>query len=298
MATTISDLVDKTRSMVFGGSADTLNVLADDYVAGSGNLRLQYPNRGISNGSLLSVGLNTLYVLAANGDGSSFTVLPSADGGPDTNVISGTVVRCRPKVTTWAVFREIHDAIVDMASPKTGLFQALSFTSTVRHNSSTYPLPQDWWDDALGPQRLVRARYRETGTDNWLPLHSAEYQVERYAVRVVHEPENALQYEFTFGFPFYSPQALDDTCDDLGLTEKSQQDIPPLRAAARLSLGVEGRRTQPFAQGDSRRPEEVPITASLSVSREFDRQYREAVMAERSRLVGLFGFQTRIGDEA
>ena len=116
--------------------------------------------------------------------------------------------------------------------------------------------------------------------------------------REIHKPIlDATKYEFTFGFPFNAPTALDNDCFELGLTEKSQQDIPPLRAAARLALSVEGRRAQPMSQGDSRRPEEVPMTASVTVAREFSREYREAVMAERSRLQALFGFQMRVGDE-
>lgn len=296
MATTASDLVEKVRSMLWGGAGDTLNALAADYTAGSGTLSLQIPNRAVGSGNLISVGLNTFYVVA-NADGTSLSVLPAADGGPDQDIVAGTIARIKPRSTTWSIFREIHDAIVDMGSPRTGLFQALSFEAVAQQDPTRmYALPTGWWDDALGPQRLVRARWRPRGINTWETLHSAEYLVERYAVRVAREPIEAAQYQFTFAFPFYAPQALTDEMDDLGLTEKSQQDIPPLRAAARLSLGVEGRRVQPFSQGDARRAEEVPITASLSVAREFNREYREAVMAERSRLQSLWSFTRPLGD--
>lgn len=295
---TIGDLVNKTREMIWGGLTDPLNVLAEDYTPGQGEITLQYARAGVAPGSLVTVGLNTFYVMQQSSDQRTLLVLPKADGGPDEAALAGSVVRLRPKATDWSIFREIHDAIADMASPRTGLFWAATFETQANSHNSMYPLPQTWWDADNQPNRMIRARWRQTGTGRWFPLHTAEWQVERYALHVYQEPVEASTFEFTFAFPYLTPSSLADECFDLGLTEKSTQDIPPLRAAARLSLTLEGRRAQPFAQGDSRRPEEVPITASLGVTREFMREYREAVMAERTRLQGLWDFQQRMGDEA
>lgn len=294
---TIRDLVDKTRQMVWGSTTDPLNVLSQDYTPGDSTISLAYNARGVTSGSLVSVGLNTFYVLQQSSDQATLSVLPGADGGPNEAVNAGAVVRLRPKATDWSIFREVHDAIVDMSSPRTGLFWGASFTAAPRYNTDMYPMPQTWWDADNQPQRMLRARWRERGTGSYYTLHSAEWQPERFAVRIYQEPDNASEYEFTFGFPFLAPSSLDDECFDLGMTERSTQDIPPLRAASRLALSVEGRRAQPFAQGDSRRPDEVPMTASVTVAREFSREYREAVMAERTRLQSLWDFQMRMGDE-
>lgn len=294
---TIGDLVDKTRQMVWGGLTEPLNLLADDYTPGSGVIKILHPRLGVAPGALACVGLNTFYVMAVSSDGQTLQVLPSADGGPDEAHVAGEVVRLRPRATTWSIFREIHDAIADMSSPRTGLFWMATFESAPNHSSDMYPLPQTWWDASNQPQRMIRARWEDRGSGTWTTLHTAEWQVERYAVRIFQPAESAARYEFTFAWPFLTPSSLDDDLFDLGLTEKSTQDIPPLRAAGRLALTAEGRRNQPFSQGDSRRPEEVPMSANTSVSREFMREYREAVMAERTRLQGLFEFEMRIGDE-
>lgn len=295
--TTVGDLVDKTRQMVWGSISEPMNVLAEDYTAGGDTIKLQYSTRGIGMGSLVSCGLNTFYVLAQSGDERTLTVIPAADGGPDDDCLAGSIVRLKPKATTWSIFREIHDAIVDMSSPRTGLFVPLAFEANPHYNSDLYTVPEEWLTGGVDPQRLVRARYKIRGEDTWQPLHSVDWMAERWAVRIYFPPDNASKYEFTFGFPYVNPTSLADDVADLGL-QKSTQDIPPLRAAQRLALSVEGRRAQPFAQGDSRRPEEVPVTASLGVSRDFGREYREAVMAERSRLQAMFSFQTRVGDES
>jgi hypothetical protein len=205
------------------------------------------------------------------------------------------VVIVKPKTTTWAIFREIHDAIADLASPLSGLYQPLSFEADYNYQGF-YSVPQTWFDAAVQPQRFIRASYRINPEQNWIPIFGAEWLVERYAVQILDQPSEARRLEFTFGMPYLTPTGLSDEMFDLGLTEKSTQNLPPLRAAARIAMGLEMQRLQQKAQGDSRRPSEVPPTSNSSMAREWERQFTAGVDAEKTRLQRLFSYKFPIGE--
>lgn len=293
---TMADLVTKTRSMLGGGIGATMARTAAPYNPGDSTITLQTAQR-ISAGSLISVGLNTFYVTGVTQDALTFQVIAGADGGPDEAFLSNSIALIKPRQTNWRIFQELHDAIVDLASPRSGVFWAASFEADVRYSDFVYPLPELWWESDQQPIKLLRTRYRRgTGSGNdWQDLSAAHWLPERYAVRLMFQPDDARKFEFTFAFPFIPPSTLDEDLFDLGLTEPSTQDLPPLRAAGRLALGVEGRRVQPYSQGDTRRPEEVPVTASLGVERDFLREYREGVMAEQSKLQALWAPRFAMG---
>jgi hypothetical protein len=65
----------------------------------------------------------------------------------------------------------------------------------------------------------------------------------------------------------------------------SMVDIPALGAAIDLLRTTESRRTQVSAQGDSRRPEEVPVSSNSAIANQMEREYRQRVQDEMSRLV-------------
>jgi len=62
-------------------------------------------------------------------------------------------------------------------------------------------------------------------------------------------------------------------------------DIPSLGAAIELLQTTESRRTQISSQGDSRRPDEVPVTSNSSIANQLQRMYKSRVQEEMSRLV-------------
>lgn len=296
MATTIGDLVEKTRQMTFGSVSDPLGRTTTDRLVGGSQLAVDTIQK-VQPGALICCDLNTFYVMSVSSDGKTFNVIPSADGGPDVDCVTGDIVRLAPRATTWSIFREIHDAIADMASPRSGLFQPIEFESDRAGFSGEYQFPQGWFDATTMPQRFVHGFYQVSASDGWRELSTAEWNVEQYAVKIVNEPPDARRYRFVFGLPYRTPEGLTDELFDLGLTEKSTQDIPPLRAAARLALTQEGIRAQLKAQGDSRRPTEVPPRANTSIHDDWMRQYQEAVYAEASRLRRLFPARFAIGDD-
>jgi hypothetical protein len=280
----MADLVNEVRSMLSGSMGDELTTLSEPYIAGSGLLNFQYPKRAMTAGATLSLGLNTFYVLETASGGLQAVVLPSYDGGPDEDAVLGSVVRVKPRYTNWAIFRELSQEFATLSSPTSGLYSAQWFDAPVDWAYGTYEFPEEYGD----PLRLVRARAKISGTTMWHPINSAEYQPEQRVVRTTDIPDGAVTVEFTFAMRFGTPVSLTDDLEDLGLPPEAS-DLPTLGACAALSLAGESRRNQPFAQGDSRRAEEVPPGASTSVSREFARAYKQRVDEEAARLVATFG---------
>jgi hypothetical protein len=287
--TTMADLVAEVRSMLSGSMGDELTTLSEPYIAGSGLLNFQYAKRAMSAGATLSVGLNTFYVLEVASQGAQAVVLPSYDGGPDADAPLGSIVRVKPRFTNWAIFRELSQEFATMSSPTSGIYSAQWFASPVDWSYGVYDLPDIYGD----PIRLIRSRAQISGTTEWQPINSAEWQPEQRAVKTADIPDGASLVEFTFAMPFGAPASLEDELSDLGLPPEAE-DIPTLGACVGLSLSGESRRAQPYAQGDTRRAEEVPIGASTSISREFSRAYRSRLNDEAARLLSVYGYYSQV----
>ena len=280
----VAALVDQARSMLLGGFADEASLVGTPYVAGSGLLNLRYPKKQVIVGSLLSVGLNTFYVLEASSDGSNLVVLEGYDGGPSEDAPSNTVVRVRPVYTTWAIFREIAQEIAELSSPQHSLFKPLAITYTRNWTDDTYPWPET---ETTPPIRLVRGRYQIPGTQAWGNIQSAEWMREQNMTRVRSSVSDANVIELTYAMPFTVPSSLTDTLETIGLSG-NLVNVPSLGAASSLALSGEGRRQQPFAQGDPRRPQEVSPGANIGVSRAWEKQKQDMIAAEHARLVREF----------
>lgn len=285
--TTMGDLVNEVRSMLTGSLAEELNVTSDAYVAGSGRLTLKYARRSVQPGAVLCAGLNTFYVMSSDTSGQNLEVLAQMDGGVDENLDSGTIVRIKPRHTTWAIFREINGEINAMGSPSNGLYAYGAYSSPVDWVSGTYPLPDTWTET---PTRLLMVRYHQRGLDSWRRI-AADWQADRNAVLIPGPQPDASEIEFYFAFPFKQAGSLADDIATLGISPH-MADIPGLGAAANLSRTNEGRRQQVHSQGDPRRPQEVAAGANVGVAREYDRLQNDRIAEEQTRLIQLFGYWT------
>jgi len=291
----VQEAATTVRSMLTGSLLDEVSVLANAYdPALDEKITLRYPKRSLAQGSVVCVGLNTFMVMAVSGDGAELSVLPSMDGGPHVAVPAGAIINLRPQFTTWAIVRELQSEIDAMSSRDTGLFAPVEFLfdSIDRHNG-TYEIvfpagPPD--QPPIIPFRLLKAEYQVSGVDAWNTFTEAEFQQSAMAVRVFSDPAAVVSYKFTLAVPFGKIVDLDTDLADIGISNYLT-DIPIYGAASTMAMGWEGRRTQPFAQGDSRRSSEVAVSANSSLSRLFRLRQQEAINEELSRLIGIYGWR-------
>lgn len=290
----LRDAVSTVRSMLTGSLLDEVSLLAEPYdPLLDEQIRLKYPKKALTTGSVLSVGLNTLQAMQVSGDGSEIAVLANMDGGPSVACPVNEVVRVRPAFTTWSVVREIQQEIEAMSSRDVGLYGVVAFeTDSIDWVNGTYTLPP--LADPDGSYiRLLKAEYRLWGSDAWAPFTEAEYQPNGNIVRVYWNPVQAAEYRVTMARTFGVPQGYDDDLEPLGLTAELV-DIPLLGAASRLALGWEGRRLQPISQGDSRRASEVGAGTNTAMSRMFAMRRQDRIAEELARLTGLYGWKQAI----
>lgn len=284
----ISDAVATVRSMMTGALLDEVSVLLEPYdPLVNEQIILKYPKRTIGVGSTLCVGLNTLTVMAVSGDGSTVTVLSGRDGGPKEAVGENEIVLIRPQFTTWSIVREIQSEIDAMSSPDVGLYSAFQFEASTDDLNGTYVVPAQ--PDGRLPLRLLKAEYNIEGTDAWQAFTEAEWQPNTNTVRVFFQ-RDGRRVRFTMAYPFGEITNLSSTFLDIGVPSELE-DIPMLGTAATLALGWEGRRTQPFSQGDARRANEVMPGTNSSLSRQWQARKQERVSEELARLTRLYGWR-------
>ena len=282
----IGDLVADVRRRVYGSMTENVNLVQTSASAGQTSLQLELGVDGIQKGMLISSGLNVWFVKGVYSTDNTVFVIPGYDNSPQDAVAAGDMVYVRPRMTDWYAFNAINDQLRSMSSPDAGLYRIGTWVANVDPTYQTYVVP----NAALTMTNIIRVRWRWPGTtDVWTdmaPRHYRwNYSTVQNVVRLLISIPSGTEIEFTYKAPFTLATSLaDDPVADCGLSD-SMLDIPSLGAAVELLQTTESRRTQITAQGDSRRPEEVPVSSNSSIAGQLQRMYKSRVQEEMSRLV-------------
>jgi hypothetical protein len=265
---------------------ENVNLVQVSASAGQTSLQLELGVDGIQKGMLLSSGLNVWFVKGVYANDNTVFVIPGYDGSPQQAVTAGDMVYVRPRMTDWFAFNALNDVLRRLSSPENGLYKIGTWTAEVDATYQTYVVPTA----AEGMTNILRVRWRVPGTtDVWTDLPDRMwrwvYSADQNVIRILRNIPSGTDVEFTYKAPFTLATSLStDPVATCGLTE-SMLDIPALGAAAMLLRTTEARRTQVSTQGDSRRPEEVPVTANSSIASQLDREFKNRVQEEMIRLV-------------
>lgn len=283
---TMRDLVSDVRRRVYGSMTENVNLVQVSASAGQTSLQLELGVDGIQKGMLLSSGLNVWFVKGVYANDNTVFVIPGYDGSPQQAVTAGDMVYVRPRMTDWFAFNALNDVLRRLSSPENGLYKIGTWTAEVDATYQTYVVPTA----AEDMTNILRVRWRVPGTtDVWTDLPDRMwrwvYSADQNVIRILRNIPSGTDVEFTYKAPFTLATSLStDPVVTCGLTE-SMLDIPALGAAAMLLRTTEARRTQVSTQGDSRRPEEVPVTANSSIASQLDREFKNRVQEEMIRLV-------------
>lgn len=283
---TVQDLVNDVRRRVYGSMTENINLIQVSASAGQQSIQLELGVDGIQRGMLLSSGLNVWFVKGVYSTDNTVFVVPGYDGSPQGAVVAGDVVYVRPRVTDWFAFNAINDQLRSLSSPDNGLYKMGTWVADVDPTYQTYDVPTA----AADMTNILRVRWRWPGTpDVWSDLaprhYRWQYSNDQNIIRLLLSIPSGTEVEFTYKAPFTLATSLaDDPVADLGLTE-TMLDLPVLGAAVELLYTTESRRNQVQTQGDSRRPEEVPISGNSAIAGQMMRQYKMRIQEEMSRLV-------------
>jgi len=240
---------------------------------------------GITDGMVLSSGLNVWYVRGVSVSDRKVFIVPGIDNSPLSPVTAGDLVYVRPRMTDWYAFNHLNDEIRHLSAPTNGLYQLKSWTADVDPTYQSYDVPPEA-DNLLS---LMRVRYRLPGTpDVYVDLPSFGWKwhtgSDTNRIQLLRNIPVGTEVQFVYKAPFTLATSLsDDVVETCGLAE-TMTDLPALGVSMMLLHTTESRRVQVQTQGDARRAEEVPATANSNAASQLRRLYRERVQDEYARL--------------
>ena len=280
----VSELIEETRRLLFGGQREERNKLTSDISLSDTSLAITYPIGQITRGTKLSLDLEDIYVWAASGS----TVSP-IDRGQWGSIASshtaGDTINVNPKFSNWEIFNALNNEIVSLSSPVNGLYQVVTTELTYNPVINGYAYSND---DLIA---VIEVRYGVYGP-------SREYLLSRdwdFSPNLATEfpggsaifvrdavPGKPVLVTGKFAFAPLSA-SMTGTSAATGVPD-SALDILSLGAAWQLTSSLEVSRNFTTAQGDTRRASEVPAGAELGASRELGRLHDMRVREEASRL--------------
>ncbi len=257
--TTCADLIERTRWHLNTGLYEPINRLALDIDDTLTALQFDYELGGIRDGAIISVDLELMYVWEVINESTRTVMVQRGIAGSTAAAHdSSALVTVNPRFSDFHILKALNDDLRSLSG--LGLYATRALTFTFDPPARTYDLFSDVID-------VLEVRYRtQSDTDRW-PLID-NYAVLRdmpsvdfpsgIALRLDGRVESQQDVLVRYKAPFTALTALADVVElATGLLAEAL-DIPPLGAAAMLSVARDTRRTDTFAQGDTRRAAEVP----------------------------------------
>lgn len=292
--TTTADLIADTRQHLLSGHREQMNKLAAAVTTTTATtISLTYDMRLIQENSIISIGLERMFVWETSESAKTATVERGWDGSTATTHLINSIVRVDARYDDFAIFRAINQDIADLSSPANGLYRTRSVDLT--YVTSTYGY--DLAADMIGPPLRVLGKY-PGGTGNWAPLNGWRFDgsadtTDFASGRSLHLDDSqgspGLAVRVVYAAPFGQLAALSDDVQAVAFLPSTCNDIPPLGAAATLAAGRPMRRSDLDAAGSARRSEEVSTQDTLIAPRGLLSRREARIAAEASRLDALNG---------
>lgn len=290
--TTVNDWVTTTRSTLMSGYVENRNKLSVAYTKSGTTLTFLYPPDGIRVGSRLSIGTNTFYVWATNGQVA--TVSGAEDGSTDQDAAIGSLVRVSPRFTDDEIVKALAADLNDLSSPANGLYGIGTVDLTYNAILNGY----DLGPTAVDLVSIYEVKYLTPGPQMDNPrIHTTGWRLNRNAISSQFPSGISLQL-FEPAYPGYNvrvvyrsnfsmPTTLYANVSATGLLP-SAYDIPPLGASIRLMAGREIKRDFTESQGDTRRAGEVPAGAIAASSRNLQILRQQRITSEAAKLEAIY----------
>jgi hypothetical protein len=285
---TADALIDATLDWLLGGQDENVNVLTSSIVAGDTTLTFTYDLDGIVAGALIGIDLEMMRVVSTNSTAGTATVLRGQRGSTAASHSAGALIQVSPRFSRWSVFRAINDDIDDLSG--IGLYQMKTVDLTYNPSVAGYDLTS-----VTSIENVYSVRYEVPGpSKEWPLMRPSEYRFDR----------NASTSDFASGFslvlyqagysgrtirvaykaPFVRMTASTDDVQTAAGLPATANDLPPLGAAIKLMAGHESGRVAYESQPDTRRPDEIPVGASIQAASGWRRLRQDRIDSELRRL--------------
>ena len=294
--TTMLDMLSDTRRMAFGSTHDQINLVKEPYLADATNLALDMDVSGITQGMVLSGGLNVWFVRSIDNATNSVNVIPGFDNSPKRDLAVGDFIYIKPKVTDWYMFETMNQEILRLSTPEHGLYQIASWVANVDPTWQTYEIPSE----ALNMIGLLRVRYRMPGSpDVWYDIPEKAYRLQLNGgsestltsyIRLLRNIPSGTEIQFLYKSPFHQAAELSDSVNDVCGLSETMVDIPTLGCLATLLRTNESQRSQVQTQGDSRRASEVVAGSNINTASRVEKDHQMRIWEEAARLTSRISY--------
>lgn len=292
--TTFLDLIEETRHHLMTGQPDRLNVLNGSIDNDDTSFTLTYSNKGISEGSILCIGLEEMSVISFNnvGDMVNVVVIRGMNGSTKVAHTAGDIVYVNPQFSSFWLGKYVNQAFNDLSGEN--LYQMRHQTLTSATTTLSYDL-----DDLDGFISIWRVRYSTTGVSNlWPILRPDEYIVDLAADTTAFPSGKALLIKegietsqtirVSYRASFDQLVNLTDNVTTVTGLHDEAHDLPSMYAAIHLLAGREVKRSFLNRQPEPRRQEEVPPGAASQAMNPLVKLFQGRLDIEAKRLKRMY----------
>lgn len=292
--TTAATILNRASRQLLSGVIEERNKLAATINSTDTTVTTTYDLGGLRTGAVFQLGAELLYIWDAVPASKTLTVERGYAGTTATSHSSGEVLTLNPKFPRAQMLDALNSEIDDLSSTSNGLFRVVTVDLT--YNGSDRQI------NITGSGTIlelldVRLRYeaddhpviRSTRIQTGLP--TADFASGN--TLVFDEPVMAGTYRVRYkaGFTRASSESSDLTTDCF--LPATCDDIAEYGLMIRMMAAREIKRNFTEAQGDTRRPDEVPAGAIANSITNLQRLRRERIIAEAARLKAQFPIKFR-----
>ena len=305
--TTLSDLINETRTHLYANQTPQLNALNGAITATTGArgtntaIAMHYGlgAAALGKGTLISIDLEHIRVWEILNN--TITVCDrGVDGTTPAIHADGAEVEVMPKFSPFMCQRAINEDLDDLASPLNGLFAVQDVEITYNPAVSGYDMTGVTPSNVLAIQEI---RYKIPGPTRHLPA-IRKFQIARNLPTSDYPSGMALLLEESAyaGFPMHVRYRsrfnhlvnLTDDCQSVALLPAEANGLPALGAAVQLMIGREVKRNFTEATSDPLQLELVTGGQVLNSYKGLQLQRQMRIQAVQAGLIKLYGMPLRV----
>jgi len=285
VTSTSLDLIERTRWHLNTGQTEQQNRLTGSLDTAATSLTFDFDLSGIRAGAVIHLGLESMYVWEVVSTTSHIVTVQRGFGGTTAAThAAGDLVEVNPRFSNFTILQALNDELRSLTG--LGLYQVGIASFTFDGTARTYDLSSDLIE-------VLEVRYDSSGTTNRWPVIT-DFEVLRdmdttkfasgIAIRLDGRVESQRTVRVRYRKPYGLLSSLSDDAATVTGMHPEALDIPPLGAAAMIAQSREVRRTDTFAQGDTRRSNEVPAGMPQASARGLLQRRSLRVGEEQARL--------------
>jgi hypothetical protein len=279
---------------MLAGVVEERNKLAASLASGDTSVVTTYDLGGLRTGSVFEVGSELFYVWDANPATKTLTVERGYAGTTAASHSSGAIVTLSPRFPRAQMLDALNADLDDLSSTANGLFRVVTVDLTYNGSDRQINITNS---GTILELLDVRLRYL---ADDHPVIHTVRLQTGLPTTDfasgntlVLDEPIMAGSLRVRYKAPFTRASSESSDLTTNCFLPATCDDIVEMGVIMRMMAGREIKRNFTEAQGDTRRPEEVPAAAILNSIANIQRLRRERVIAEAGRLKAQYPIKFR-----